>query len=1028
MCIVKSITSLGEETVELKLKRTDLTNAELDEIEKDLAQELKTLCDENGKETNVQASAELLHQLGQVYQRRSPDMFSIIRSAALYNAALARNPPNKQTVLSDLEYLCSHILSLAGARNNAAQLITQANRIKQVISVMRQKVKQRLMEIKSIPLNANGEELRFLEADKLLFVEDLQYQLTKDYKSIMADLALFCEKVMGEPPCKFALTGMGSLARCEITPFSDFENIILLDNAVIRNDESYEKKLQYFRWFSVVFQIVLINLQETIVPSVAIDSLNNWFFDDVTVRGICFDGMMPHACKFPLGRQQPTKKKPFILELIQPVDEMLKYLSTEENLKNGYHLSDILTKTCFVYKDKDIFDVFENGVRQIITSRENQDRFMEDVKKQVIDDIQMFATRSCLSKLKPNQKFNMKRVVYRSTTLFISALGRIYNISSSSCFDILWELHAKNWISDYAKHKLQYAIALACEIRLRWYIKVKKQMDNINSVEELIELIGRRSTLSYFQIAYALQCDISKRLNLKRNHFYSSPNLLNLSLGHCFEDQKHMREMLKGLKRSTSRQRLHYFDECLKVLEMQSLSDSLSIEKINYLSTSFMKISYWKELQRVGEFLVDMHYFDDAVECFQKSTEIIERIELEKNEEHKNAIEVKNKLQKNISKNYRKIGYSLVFLNKHKEAKNNLEKSIELSQKLSPDAETQRDIAITLKDYGLCLSQLNDFSKAEQNLEKSLQILKDISSNIDLDYDVSEVMHEYGRCLMKTNFLGEAKAYLEKSLQIQEKITLDSDSDHDISATLHVLGCCLRKMNELDEAKSCFDRSLQIDERLSSDRDISITLHELGCCLMKMDKNEDAKSCFDRSLHIQKQRSLDVDFDSNVSVTLHELGCCFVKMDQFQEAEKCLEKSLRIQERLSLDDDADLCVSVALHELGCCLVKLGKLKKARNCLEKSLKIKERKAHEYNFDHVIAVSLLEVGKCLMKLHELEEAKDCFDRMTKILERIYLGIDFTRDVSATLRELGNFFKANGHLEAANACFEKSDVFDT
>jgi len=113
---------------------------------------------------------------------------------------------------------------------------------------------------------------------------------------------------MGEAPCTFALIGMGSLARCEITPYSDFENIIILDNSLLR-DEFYEKTLNYFRWFSVIFHIVLINLQETIIPSVAIDSLKDWFYDDITPRGISFDGMMPHACKFPLGRQQLTKEK-----------------------------------------------------------------------------------------------------------------------------------------------------------------------------------------------------------------------------------------------------------------------------------------------------------------------------------------------------------------------------------------------------------------------------------------------------------------------------------------------------------------------------------------------------------------------------------------------------------------------------------------------------------------------------------------------------------------------------------------------
>ena len=131
----------------------------------------------------------------------------------------------------------------------------------------------------------------------------------------MSKLSDSCIEIMGKPPCKFALVGMGSLARQEITPYSDFEHIIILEEINQQNIQ-YETALNYFRWFSVIFQIILINIQETIIPSVAIPSLNNhpehgnWFYDKITTRGISFDGMMPHACKFPLGRQNPTCNKP----------------------------------------------------------------------------------------------------------------------------------------------------------------------------------------------------------------------------------------------------------------------------------------------------------------------------------------------------------------------------------------------------------------------------------------------------------------------------------------------------------------------------------------------------------------------------------------------------------------------------------------------------------------------------------------------------------------------------------------------
>jgi len=122
------------------------------------------------------------------------------------------------------------------------------------------------------------------------------------------------------------------------------------------------------------------------------------------------------------GKTTTHKREDMDTELIIPVEEMLKYICTEANLKNGYHLSDILTKTCFVYKDEILFDQFEKGVFEII--EKDSDELL-----------------------------NVKRIVYRSTTLFISALGRMYKIRALSSFEVITELCTKKHITEYAKHK-----------------------------------------------------------------------------------------------------------------------------------------------------------------------------------------------------------------------------------------------------------------------------------------------------------------------------------------------------------------------------------------------------------------------------------------------------------------------------------------------------------------------------------------------------------------------------------------------
>ena len=361
------------------------------------ARRMKDTCcdDKSGKETNPANAAETLHQIGLIYRKRSPDKISLIKSAGLLNAAIVRNPPNVSQIKSDLSELCRHILEKSNANNQTADLIGKSEQVKISVTKLRYEVKQ-FLKRKAPKVSGISSKTSLIPSSKTKTktIQELNKLIAHKYKQIMAELSQFCEDVMGKAPCEYTIVGMGSLAREEITAYSDFEHIMLLCD-----DKNYKSYLEYFKWFSVIFHIVVLNLQETIVPSLNIASLNgkdsslgDWFYDHVTPRGISFDGMMPHACKFPLGRQQHTENKKFTAELIKPVSEMLEYLSSDADLKNGYHLADILTKTCFVFGNEDIFKQFTDGA-EIYHKTKSQTDTIHDIKKQVKQDLNNFSTR-----------------------------------------------------------------------------------------------------------------------------------------------------------------------------------------------------------------------------------------------------------------------------------------------------------------------------------------------------------------------------------------------------------------------------------------------------------------------------------------------------------------------------------------------------------------------------------------------------------------------------------------------------------
>ena len=334
------------------------------EEELQLAQEMKeNYCKasvgKQFKETEREKAAEIIHKIALIYKRRSPNKISLIKCVGLLNAAIIRKPSNISQIEEDLAEVCKHILEQANAKDHTADLMDKAKIVKDEIIILRNKVNTYLKKtaVQNTPSSFENKDLCNFQVCKAKSIQEINTKISQKYTQIMADLSYYCLSIIGQPPCDYAIVGMGSLARSEITPYSDFEHIILLFD-----HENYVSHLEYFRWYSTIFHVIILNLQESIIPSLNIKCLNNeestlgnWYFDAYTPRGISFDGMMPHACKFPLGRFEKTQNKPFVTELIKPVSKMLKYLSSKENLKNGYHLADILTKTCFVFGSKDIF-------------------------------------------------------------------------------------------------------------------------------------------------------------------------------------------------------------------------------------------------------------------------------------------------------------------------------------------------------------------------------------------------------------------------------------------------------------------------------------------------------------------------------------------------------------------------------------------------------------------------------------------------------------------------------------------------
>ena len=511
--------------------------------EKELAKELKSLCIQHGtkwKETNPQKSAKIFHELGSLCQDKYLDKtlnslerkFAFIQSATLLNGAFARDP--LEEIRKDLKTLCSELLKAAGASNQEFHILEYSDLLKNEIEEWRMNLKEDAKKITFVPEGKDENTSANLQKNKVEDIETLQTQITERYKSLMVKVSETCISILGEAPCQYALVGMGLMARKEVTPYSDFENMILLQQGVeLRDKDEYSKIKEYFRWYTAIFQVILINLGETDLPSVAIPSINDctgadedWFFDAFSKRGISYSGIMPCALKY----IQPHCCKVSEAELIKPVNEMVRYLGQEENLKNGYHLADILTSTCLVAGDECLYKSFEVCVRNETADAPRKP------KLKVIDAMktEMKTYRKLLKALTSlnSDSDAIKQFVFRSITILTTRLAKMQNMNKGTCFEMVRRMRDHNLVIPKFACKLQYALAVAFEIRMKTCLSKHCQMDsddftfdqkqNISFTDfrdvedlaaDLIKAVGKQSCYDFFEIAHCLQYDVTLCFN-----------------------------------------------------------------------------------------------------------------------------------------------------------------------------------------------------------------------------------------------------------------------------------------------------------------------------------------------------------------------------------------------------------------------------------------------------------------------------------------------------------------------------------
>ena len=311
----------------------------------------------------------------------------------------------------------------------------------------------------------------------------------------------------------------------------------------------------------------VINLGETILPSMNIEAINEWFYDGITARGVSFDGFLPQACKTPLGDMKN-------FELIHTPKKMASF-QTDEWYQKNWTLADTLLTASPLESDKHLlFNAYRREMA-VILSTACDSEFCEHKASSIScptrgscrglrtlgEDLSRYGeVMTGSNDLDDGKIYDVKKEIYRLTDRVLAALAKSYEVDASGAFAILDEMCRRGIISTEARDNLASASAIAIKLRLSTYLKARKQGEQLmassseGNSTSVYYMPNEEEIFHFFYIAIPLYEVLQPSREtenilptLKQHSFYDDSDATK---GHVFSRLLNYEEALKCYERA----------------------------------------------------------------------------------------------------------------------------------------------------------------------------------------------------------------------------------------------------------------------------------------------------------------------------------------------------------------------------------------------------------------------------------------------------------------------------------------------
>ncbi len=863
-------------------------------------------------------------------------------------------------------------------------------RDREELAVLRAEARERLA---TLAIAEQNDEALYTQESKALFGH-----IAEQVGALLGRLYQESENALGLAPCRYTVMGLGSMALQQMTPYSDLEFAILMEDN--EDPAILDKHRAYFRELSHLVHLRVINLGETVVPrskyGVSVDYLGK--------RGINFD----------LGGKTPLGRSDKLYDLIQPVAGMMRYLRNEGHKMEHMDklLPFILERTCYVHGDQGLHEAYEQASKKFLQEGQTeqgvpvyQARALQKLLEGVVE---MDYSQAGPGIAKPGQPgdladfapkvgyeyegrlYDVKQEIYRLPDRLLCRLAMYYGLLPESGWDAVEQLRSKGIISAVAAGHLGYAVSFATLLRLKTYLhhgQQKEEMGVLSGVrkEPMQQIVSQSfalpaaaleaggSLFKYYYTALPLHESMQKFFNTneKGEGFFESQAFYNDN------------DRVKG-------------KICIRLMQHEAVIGCYKkiIEILKAVDGAQDQLGLARSLSNVGLAYAALGDVQKALEYQEQALEMFKEL-------------YGGKVHSDLASSLNNVGSAYAELGNARKGLEYQEQVLEMFKELY-GVQADSTLGVPLMNVGTAYEELGEVRKGLKYKEQALEIFKKLygeKSHPTLARSLNNVGSTYAA-------LGDEKqglAYKEQALEMFKEL-YGEQAHPDVAMSLNNVGCAYAALGDEKQGLAYKEQALETYKEFYGERahsNIASSLNNVGSTYAALGDEKQALMYYEQALEM-RQALYENKAHPDIAMSLNNVGIAYKALGDARKRLKYQEQALEMFKEL-YGEQAHPKLASSLNNVGRAYEALGDARKGLTYQEQALEM-FKAVYRDKVHPDIAMSLNNVGCAYVALGDARKGLQYKEQALEMFKELY-GEQAHPDVAMSLNNVGCAYEALG-----------------